>query len=107
VERTLGFSTRYLDDRDIRLVQVTYCTCWIKDYIYTFVFIKGIHYKIEQSFCTYWSCVAVDWFYFNLFQKDVLSGLLGNLKYLSTSTTTTKPCSLATIYPFDIWWTYS
>jgi len=27
VERTLGFSTRYLEDWDIRLVQVTYCTC--------------------------------------------------------------------------------
>ena len=26
VERTLGFSTRYLDDRDIRLVKVIYCT---------------------------------------------------------------------------------
>jgi 16S rRNA (cytosine967-C5)-methyltransferase len=27
VERTLGFSTRNLDDRDIRLVNFTYRTC--------------------------------------------------------------------------------
>ena len=27
VERTLGFSTRHLDDRDIRLVKFIYFTC--------------------------------------------------------------------------------
>jgi predicted phosphoadenosine phosphosulfate sulfurtransferase len=69
VERTLGFSTRYLEDRDIRLVQVSCCTCWIGDSIYTFLFVWKAHTirLIEVTHWTYWIMLLVT--DFNLSQK--------------------------------------
>ena len=43
VERTLGFSTRHLDDRDIRLVKFIYLTCSNVCSVYEFQLFRGTY----------------------------------------------------------------
>ena len=94
VERTLGFSTRYLEDRDIRLVKVIYCTWWIGGCICKFLFIQKACTKrlIKVTYSTYLFVFLLS--DFNLSQKAYTFGLLWDSRiiYLQQQTTT-KPFS--------------
>jgi hypothetical protein len=52
VERTLGFSTRYLEDRDIRLVKFSNCTCLI---VFILSFKSHTIGLRKPTYCTCWN----------------------------------------------------